>query len=38
MQYEANNLRNAFFAVSLALVAGTVLMASVVGPAMTAVA
>jgi hypothetical protein len=33
MTYQANNVRNAFFAVTIALVASVVLMAGAVGPA-----
>ena len=38
MTYQANNLRSLFVAVTLALFAGTIMMASVVGPAVTALA
>jgi hypothetical protein len=33
MTYEAHNVRNAFFAISIALLASVVLMAGAVGPA-----
>lgn len=33
MTYQANNLRNAFFAVTIALVTSVILMAGAVGPA-----